>query len=117
VSQPLWHLGNVGSGIQRIGSSRRAPALARYYVPGLKAEALVDRVDQAFEARYVGYVVSLGAAAPPSAEELLRMPSEGAGAAESKCVRATRAVALRPLDLSVKPIFADHRTYRYYGDS
>ncbi len=41
----------------------RAPALRRYFVPGLKAEALVDRAAQAFEARDADYAISHEAAA------------------------------------------------------
>jgi Transcriptional regulator, AbiEi antitoxin, Type IV TA system len=41
----------------------RAPAMRRYFVPGLKADALVDRIAQAFEARNVSYAVSHEAAA------------------------------------------------------
>jgi hypothetical protein len=41
----------------------RAPALRRYYVPGLKADTLVDRAAQAFEARNANYAISHEAAA------------------------------------------------------
>lgn len=41
----------------------RAPALRRYFVPGAKADALVDRAASAFEARDVSYAVSHEAAA------------------------------------------------------
>lgn len=41
----------------------RAPVLRRYYVPALKADALVDRAAQAFEARDAGYAISHEAAA------------------------------------------------------
>lgn len=41
----------------------RAPAMRRYYVPGLKADALVDQAAQAFEARNASYAVSHEAAA------------------------------------------------------
>jgi len=41
----------------------RAPALRRYFVPGAKADALVDRAASAFEARDASYAVSHEAAA------------------------------------------------------
>lgn len=41
----------------------RAPALRRYFVPGVKAEALVDRAAHAFEAHDASYAVSHEAAA------------------------------------------------------
>jgi hypothetical protein len=41
----------------------RVPAMRRYYIPGLKADALVDQAAQAFEARNAGYAVSHEAAA------------------------------------------------------
>lgn len=41
----------------------RAPVLRRYYIPGLKADALVDRAAQAFEARDANYAISHEAAA------------------------------------------------------
>ncbi len=41
----------------------RAPALRRYFVPGVKAETLVDRVAQAFEAHDANYAISHEAAA------------------------------------------------------
>ena len=41
----------------------RAPTLRHYYVPGLKADALVDEAAQAFEARNAVYAVSHEAAA------------------------------------------------------
>jgi hypothetical protein len=41
----------------------RAPTLRRYFVPGLKADALVDRAAQAFEARDANYAISHEAAA------------------------------------------------------
>lgn len=41
----------------------RAPALRRYFVPGLKTDALVDRAAQAFEARDADYAISHEAAA------------------------------------------------------
>jgi hypothetical protein len=42
---------------------QRAPVLHRYFVPGLKAEALIERLDQAFNAHQVAYAVSYEAAA------------------------------------------------------
>lgn len=44
-------------------ASSRAPALRRYYVPGLKADALVERLAQVFDAHQVDYAVSYEAAA------------------------------------------------------
>ena len=41
----------------------RQPALRRYFVPGVKADALVDRAAQAFEARDASYAISHEAAA------------------------------------------------------
>lgn len=41
----------------------RVPALRRYFVPGMKSDALVERVAQAFEARDAGYAISHEAAA------------------------------------------------------
>lgn len=41
----------------------RVPTLHRYYIPGLKADALVDRAAQAFEARDASYAISHEAAA------------------------------------------------------
>ncbi len=41
----------------------RAPALRRYFVPGVKAEALVDRAAHAFEAHDASYAISHEAAA------------------------------------------------------
>lgn len=41
----------------------RAPKLRRYYVPGLKSEALIARLSQVFDAHQVGYALSYEAAA------------------------------------------------------
>lgn len=41
----------------------RAPALRRYYVPGIKSDALIDRLGQVLDAHEVGYAVSYEAAA------------------------------------------------------
>ncbi|MBS0611996.1 MAG: hypothetical protein JSS24_02340 [Proteobacteria bacterium] len=41
----------------------RAPVLRRYYVPGLKSDALLERLDQVLDAHQVGYAVSYEAAA------------------------------------------------------
>ncbi|WP_237392618.1 type IV toxin-antitoxin system AbiEi family antitoxin [Steroidobacter denitrificans] len=41
----------------------RAPALRRYYVPGLKSDALIERLGQVLDAHQVGYAVSYEAAA------------------------------------------------------
>lgn len=43
--------------------AQRAPTLHRYFVPGLKAENLLERLAQRFEAHQVGYAVSYEAAA------------------------------------------------------
>ena len=44
-------------------ASSRSPALRRYYVPGLKADALIERLGQVFDAHRVDYAVSYEAAA------------------------------------------------------
>lgn len=44
-------------------SALRSPALRRYYVPGLKADTLIDRLGQVFEAHEVAYALSYEAAA------------------------------------------------------
>jgi hypothetical protein len=44
-------------------ATQRAPALRRYYVPGLKADSLIDRFGQVFEAHQADYAVSYEAAA------------------------------------------------------
>jgi DNA-binding MarR family transcriptional regulator len=41
----------------------RAPTLRRYYVPGLKSDALMERLSQVLDAHQVGYAVSYEAAA------------------------------------------------------
>lgn len=41
----------------------RAPAMRRFYIPGLKADALVEQSAQAFEARNASYAISHEAAA------------------------------------------------------
>ncbi len=41
----------------------RVPALRRYYVPGLKSDALIERLGQVLDAHQVGYAVSYEAAA------------------------------------------------------
>jgi hypothetical protein len=41
----------------------RAPTLRRYYVPGLKSDALIERLSQVLDAHQVGYAVSYEAAA------------------------------------------------------
>lgn len=41
----------------------RVPALRRYYVPGLKSDALIERLSQVLDAHQVGYAVSYEAAA------------------------------------------------------
>jgi hypothetical protein len=41
----------------------RAPTLRRYFVPGLKSDALMERLSQVFAAHQVGYAVSYEAAA------------------------------------------------------
>ena len=43
--------------------SQRAPVLRRYFVPGLKSEALIERLAQTFHAHKVAYAVSYEAAA------------------------------------------------------
>jgi hypothetical protein len=40
-----------------------APMLRRYYVPGLKSDALLQRLDEVFDAHHVAYAVSYEAAA------------------------------------------------------
>lgn len=42
---------------------QRAPVLRRYFVPGLKSDALIDRLGQMFDAHQVAYAVSYEAAA------------------------------------------------------
>ncbi len=44
-------------------SAQRAPALSRYFVPGLKADALTDKLAEVFDAHQVIYAVSYEAAA------------------------------------------------------
>lgn len=43
--------------------AQRAPALRRYYVPGMKADALLERFGELLDAHQVGYAVSYEAAA------------------------------------------------------
>ena len=67
----------------------RALALRRYYVPGLKSDALIDRLGQVLDAHQVGYAVSYEAAAQRYAPFLSGisqvrtrlLPSAGADAA------------------------------------
>lgn len=67
----------------------RAPALRRYYVPGLKSDALIERLGQVLDAHQVGYAVSYEAAAQRYAPFLSGisqvrtrlLPSAGADAA------------------------------------
>lgn len=44
-------------------ATQRAPAQRRYYVPGLKFDALIERLGQLFDAHQVSYAVSYEAAA------------------------------------------------------
>jgi hypothetical protein len=44
-------------------ATQRAPALRRYFVPGLKSDALLERLDKMFDAHQVPYAVSHEAAA------------------------------------------------------
>lgn len=44
-------------------ATQRAPLLRRYFVPGLKSEALIDRLGQMFDAHQLAYAVSYEAAA------------------------------------------------------
>lgn len=44
-------------------ASQRAPALHRYYVPGLKSDALLEKLGEVLDAHQVGYAVSFEAAA------------------------------------------------------
>lgn len=44
-------------------AAQRAPALRRYFVPGLKSDALIERLGQMFDAHQVAYAVSYEAAA------------------------------------------------------
>lgn len=44
-------------------TAQRAPVLRRYFVPGLKSEALIERLGQIFDARQVAYAASYEAAA------------------------------------------------------
>lgn len=67
----------------------RAPTLRRYYVPGLKSDALMERLSQVLDAHQVGYAVSYEAAAQRYAPFLSGisqvrtrlLPSAGADAA------------------------------------
>lgn len=67
----------------------RAPALRRYYVPGMKSDALIDRLGQVLDAHQVGYALSYEAAAQRYAPFLSGisqvrtrlLPSAGADAA------------------------------------
>lgn len=43
--------------------TQRAPVLRRYFVPGLKSEALIERLDQLLDTHQVAYAVSYEAAA------------------------------------------------------
>lgn len=70
----------------------RVPALRRYYVPGLKSDALIERLSQVLDAHQVGYAVSYEAAAQRYAPFLSSisqvrtrlLPSAGADAAIAK---------------------------------
>jgi predicted transcriptional regulator len=44
-------------------ATQRAPMLRRYFVPGLKSDALIERLGQMFDAHQVAYAVSYEAAA------------------------------------------------------
>lgn len=44
-------------------ATQRAPVLRRYFVPGLKSDALIERLGQTFDAHQVAYAVSYEAAA------------------------------------------------------
>lgn len=44
-------------------ATQRAPVLRRYFVPGLKSDALIERLGQIFDAHQVAYAVSYEAAA------------------------------------------------------
>ena len=44
-------------------AAQRAPVLHRYFVPGLKSDALIERLGQMFDAHQVAYAVSYEAAA------------------------------------------------------
>ncbi|KXW56428.1 hypothetical protein FV185_03770 [Ferrovum sp. PN-J185] len=44
-------------------AAQRAPVLRRYFVPGLKSDALIERLGQMFDAHHIAYAVSYEAAA------------------------------------------------------